>query len=316
VIVRITIVICTWNRARLLGGTLGSLRRCSTPRGWEWSVLVVDNGSPDGTRNVVAEHRDGLRIRLVTEPSPGLSRARNRALLELLGEAGSRRAPHYVVWIDDDVLVEPTWLEKYGEAFRAWPDATVFGGPVIPDLLGDPPRWLLESLSLVSHAFAALDLGEESVPLGPGIDRLPYGCNFAVRGDALQGRRFDERLGRTRGKLGRGGEEIGFVQSILADGACGRWVPGAAVRHCMGPERQTEAYLRSYSRWDGFDAGLRERSERTAPSRSRLRILWLAAELRYVLRRPWARPRVWVSDLLAAGRARGRLMASTRPAGS
>lgn len=305
---RISIVICTWNRAELLAQTFASLRRCRTPSGIERTTVVVDNGSTDQTADVVGRLRWKPTVKLLVEPSPGLSNARNRAVEELMGT--SCDSDHYVIWIDDDVAVHPGWLEAYVTAFREWPAAVVFGGPVIPELLGEPPDWLCDCLPEVAHVYGAIDLGDRPVPLGPGIDRLPYGCNFAVRADAFRGRRFDERLGRTHSGLGRGGEEIALMRSILADGESGRWVPDAGVRHRMDPERQTVEYLRAYSTADGLDAGLREAALR--PAVPRLWARYLLAELRYRVRSVLSPPKTWVGDLLAAGQARGRLQAARR----
>ena len=48
-----TVVICTWNRTRLLEETLASLVHMNVPSTIEWEVVVVDNNSTDSTRDVV-----------------------------------------------------------------------------------------------------------------------------------------------------------------------------------------------------------------------------------------------------------------------
>jgi glycosyltransferase involved in cell wall biosynthesis len=50
---RVTVIICTKNRAASLEATIQSLSRVDVPRGWEADLLVVDNGSTDHTRVVV-----------------------------------------------------------------------------------------------------------------------------------------------------------------------------------------------------------------------------------------------------------------------
>src|SRR5215469_3051804 len=49
----VTVLLCTWNRARLLGETLDSLARMQVPSELRWEVLVVDNNSTDDTADVV-----------------------------------------------------------------------------------------------------------------------------------------------------------------------------------------------------------------------------------------------------------------------
>src|SRR4029450_8110357 len=118
----VTIRICTWNRAALLRQALAALTRSALPSELEWEVLVVDNGSRDGTAAAVGEFRERLPIRSVVEPQPGLSNARNRC--------GEEARAAYTLWTADDVIVAPGWLQEYARAFARFPAAAVFGGPV------------------------------------------------------------------------------------------------------------------------------------------------------------------------------------------
>jgi glycosyltransferase involved in cell wall biosynthesis len=303
---KLTVAICTWNRAEQLAGALASLTKLEVPGSVALTVLVVDNGSRDRTAEVARSFAGELPVKHVIEPSPGLSRARNRALHEVEEVGGD-----YLLWIDDDVLVEPGWLAAYAGAFERWPDAAVFGGPVRPLLEGTPPEWLVRCLPRVSYAFAARDLGADPGPLGPSIDRLPYGCNFALRVGAIAGMSFREDLGRRQDGPGRGGEEIDFMQRLLARGRAGRWVPGALVQHRVGVERQTRSFLRAYSVSDAIDDEL-SRADPAPRMRAQLLARWLAAEVRYRVGRLTRDPEVWVGQLLAAGDAWGRLRARSR----
>jgi hypothetical protein len=162
----------------------------------------------------------------------------------------------------------------------------------------------------VAYAYAERNLGPEPTPLGPSIDRFPYGANFAVRTDAVGPRRFPEDRGRRWGAHARGGEEIAFIGSVLAGGHQGWWVPAAAVQHRIGPERQTTAYLREYSAADAMSDELdRGAGSGYRASHSRLLARWLVSEARYRLGRATAPPDVWIRHLLAAGDAWGRLQA-------
>jgi glycosyltransferase involved in cell wall biosynthesis len=302
--VTVTVAICTWNRAHVLAGALQSLARATVPAGVDWTTLVIDNGSTDGTAAVARSFARELPVVHVVEARPGLSHARNRALREVGGG--------YLLWIDDDVIVDTGWLTAYVDAFRAWPRSAVFGGPVRPLLEGTPPAWLVHCLPRVAHAFAARDLGDATRLLGPSIDLLPYGCNFAVRVPDVGGRRFREDLGRRQDGLGRGGEEIDFIVGLLGEGRDGRWVPGASVQHRIGPERQTRAYLRAYAVADAIDDELNQDRRARLPSRVELAARWMVAEARYRMARLIGGPNEWVGDLLAAGDAWGRLRARSR----
>src|SRR5574338_167399 len=146
----LTIAICTWNRAPLLAMTLERLCEPDVLTG-SCEVIVVDNGSTDATPDVVARYRDRLPLRTVRESEQGISPARNRALDEAAGA--------HLIYIDDDVLVGPGWLDAYRTAFRAHPDAGVFGGPIIARFLGTPPSWLVQALPLVASGYAVRELG-------------------------------------------------------------------------------------------------------------------------------------------------------------
>jgi len=68
-------------------------------------------------------------IRLLHEKRQGLSNARDCAVANAKDD--------YVLWTDDDVIVEPNWLVAYTDAFRIWPKATLFGGPIKLKLAGN-----------------------------------------------------------------------------------------------------------------------------------------------------------------------------------
>src|SRR5215212_5180303 len=101
----VTVLICTFNRAALLARTLESLAASPVTSRLPWDVVVVDNNSSDDTAAVVARLQPGypVPLRYLHEPRQGKSRALNTGL------ASIRAA--FVAFTDDDVQVEPGWLE-------------------------------------------------------------------------------------------------------------------------------------------------------------------------------------------------------------
>lgn len=306
---RLTVAICTWNRSALLEQTLERMTQLVVPAGCQWELLVVNNNSTDTTESVIARFKSRLPIRGLFEPQPGLSNARNRAVSEAVGD--------YLLFTDDDVLVNPDWLVAYDAAFRAHPDAAQFGGPVDPWFEGTPPEWLTRAFPLVAAAYAAVDHGP--APIALDDDHLVFGANIAAHTSALRRYRFDPRLGRTGNNM-LSGEETALFSMMRRDGLTGRWVPQARVRHFVPRDRQTLEYLRRWHVGVGWYQGMapadpRERSLFGVP-------LWVWRQLceyvpRYCIDRVAGRPTKWVQDVgyvaSAWGYLRGRRNARRRP---
>jgi len=234
---RITVAICTRNRAAQLSRVLDTARRMRVPAGLSWELLIVDNGSTDATAETARSFAPALPVRCVVETTPGLSNARNRAVAEARGD--------YICWTDDDVEIDEGWLAAYAEAFDRHPDAVFFGGVIEPKLLGDPPAWMGRARAELGPLLAERDFGPDPVPLSLVGNRMPFGANFAVRTREQRAHRYDPRLGRAPGQA-RLGEETLVMEAMAQAGGTGWWVPGARVRHLIPAERQTLGYVYEY----------------------------------------------------------------------
>jgi glycosyltransferase involved in cell wall biosynthesis len=53
---KVSVVICTWNRARLLDQTLSHLQQLSIPEGVKWELVLVNNNSTDHTDEIIERH--------------------------------------------------------------------------------------------------------------------------------------------------------------------------------------------------------------------------------------------------------------------
>src|SRR5262245_59094613 len=106
----LSVAICTHNRCESLAYTLQTL---AVQADVDWSqveVIVVDNNCLDATLEVIDRFAGSLPIRRVAETTQGLSHARNRALAETQGD--------WIVFTDDDVLLDKGWLHAYQQAFE------------------------------------------------------------------------------------------------------------------------------------------------------------------------------------------------------
>jgi len=232
-----TIAICTLNRAESLRRTLESLVAMQIPNGLPWEVVVINNGCTDHTDEIIASFAKRLPIRRHIEPQRGVSRARNRAVDMAKGD--------YIVWTDDDVVVDPGWLAAYTEAFRRWPAAALFGGRILPRYELPEAEWLRACEHMLQLPYAVRDLGDAPFRFSSSVGPYPFGANFAVRAAEQRRVRFDTNMGMAPGR-NRIGDETFVISRILATGAIGYWVPDARVEHCIGRERQTTSYIARY----------------------------------------------------------------------
>jgi glycosyltransferase involved in cell wall biosynthesis len=198
-----------------------------------FEIVVVDNGSTDGTAALVEawKGRASCPVRYVTEPRIGLHHARHAGARAAVGEI--------LAFIDDDVRVEPTWLDAIRQAFSG-PDVAVVGGPILPEWGAVPPRWIG---SVPASYLSLLDLGDDPVDLH--WPEAVYGCNLAVRRSVLfevGGFNPDGFADRRRRWL-RGDGEMGLQRKVYAAGYRVRYDPGARVRHRIPAWRLTPAYF-------------------------------------------------------------------------
>lgn len=273
----VTVAICTYNRPGLLRRTLAQLAGIPHPADWE--LVVVNNDSPEPvTERVIAEFAERLPIRAFVEKKAGVASARNRALDEARGEL--------IVWTDDDVLVDPAWLETAVAAFARWPDTAVLGGPIAPWFEAEPDPDMAAAFPLLGSGFGGLD---HALPEGPlDLSTLSiHGANFALRRSAIGALRFDADLGHRKG-VRLFGEETRFFEQVLARGGRAVWVPGMRVRHFVPKEHLTLEYVRSFYKGRGRTAAIREevfRGPRWLGVPRWVLRAWVSAALRYALRR-------------------------------
>ena len=232
---KLSVIVCTHNRAHLMPDLLNDLRGLVPPEGHGVEVLFVDNASSDDTYQLLVNAAKSLPfpMSVIKESSLGISFARNRGALEACGD--------YVVFLDDDARPDPKWLQAYARGFEEWqPD--VAGGPIVP--YGDRPlpRWLDEPSGLHGPYLAHFDRGPQTCWLeGSGT---VWGGNMAFhRKTLLAVGGFDTALG-PRGHATRAATEDAEVQlRIIGRGGRVLYVHDAQVRHLISPERLRLGYF-------------------------------------------------------------------------
>ncbi|MCZ8511946.1 glycosyltransferase family 2 protein [Paenibacillus filicis] len=119
--VRYSVIIPTFNRAEQLLLTLVSFDRVNYLKD-QYEIIVVDDGSTDGTRELVKGFRSGLRLHyFANEVQRGRSVTRNLGLRHAKGG--------YVVFCDADFIVLPEFFQVLDDDHRAYPRAVLSGIP-------------------------------------------------------------------------------------------------------------------------------------------------------------------------------------------
>jgi GT2 family glycosyltransferase len=115
---KLSIVIPTYNRKDMLRRTLKAYRSQSASEEIV-EILVVDDGSSDGTDSVVAQSNEGspIPIRCLRQDNRGIGPARNHGIREARGEI--------VLFADDDIIPAANLVSEHLAWHRKYPEASV-----------------------------------------------------------------------------------------------------------------------------------------------------------------------------------------------
>lgn len=224
---KISLIICTRNRAEQLRRCLASVERLTCRHTWE--LIIVDNGSSDGTAGVVREFASTVDfdVNLVHEPRPGLGRAHNAGVAIAGGEI--------IAFTDDDCYTEPDFLEQIVKVFED-PAISYMGGRI---LLYDATD---------ARCSIRTDTHVTRIPPGSFIPTgLIQGANMAARRSVI------DSLGGFDPMLGPGTafncEDVDFVARASAAGFAGGYFPGPVVYHHHGrkPGKTIDDLMQTYT---------------------------------------------------------------------
>lgn len=227
---QIAVVVPVWNGRSILGRCLEAIGQQTLPRE-AFQVIVVDNGSTDGTADIA---RGFPGITVLEEPAPGSYAARNRALAHV-------EAP-ITAFTDADCVPAPDWLERILAAATANPGFGVLAGRI--DLF---------------------DEGEQEAMVFGDYERLfSFPQNHATRGNCATANWASETallrsLGGFDASLKSGGDRQ-MALRIKESGHPLVYVPAMIVRHPVRANRAELVRKRkrlSGGRWDRTRRSLR-----------------------------------------------------------
>jgi GT2 family glycosyltransferase len=206
---RVSVVICTYNGARTLHDCLAGTSRLDYP---DYEVIVVDDGSTDGSADIAAEY-DATVFR--TE-NCGLASARNTGLAAATGEI--------VAYLDDDARPDPHWLRYLVLTLERGGHGAV-GGPNVPPPDGPIAECVAHAPGGPIHVLVS-DQEAEHIP----------GCNMAFRAAELRAVGGFDPIFRAAG------DDVDLCWRLQESGLTIGFSPAALVWHRRRPS--VRAYLR------------------------------------------------------------------------
>lgn len=226
--IKYSIIICSYNRFKLLSETIESVIEVLKNRE-DYEVLIIDNNSPDETSSLKDIYSNNKKVKYVLESRQGLSHARNRGIDESEGKI--------LIFLDDDVELEPNYFQICDEIFSD-DLVSIVGGKVLPYKV-DIPSWLPNKYYFLVSVF---DLGNKS----KDVDTL-MGANYSMRKSlALEVGYYNVDLGRKGDNL-MGGEENDYFNRVLKLNYKILYNPKLVVFHKIN-DKLNENYVLTYSR--------------------------------------------------------------------
>lgn len=216
----VVVAVATFRRPEMLQRALAGLVGEAASLGRPADILVVDN-DPDKSAAAEIDRWVDQKVRYVHEPEPGISAARNRALME----AATADA---LVFIDDDEVPREGWLKKLVDSWLEWQCAAV-AGPV-ESVFAEPPDAWVRSIGIFER---------RSRPSGTLL-RGAASNNLLLDVRALRERnlRFDPRFGLS------GGSDSLLTYSLSNSGGQIRWCDDAVVSEAVPSSRLAHGWIR------------------------------------------------------------------------
>ena len=243
----ISVVVTTRNRADMLGDCLRALARNRATASFE--IIVADNGSTDGTREVVRAIAETCEVPVhyVREPRQGASYGRNAGI--------ARAAGRIVAFTDDDIQVSPDWVEGVHQLFNQHSDLDCIGGAVLPIWSEPRPEWLdsrhWSPLSVTDH-------GAKEFLIDAGHPCCLPTSNLAFR------RGVFDRIGGFSGNFPRA-QDHELQLRLWLNGGRELYSPTLVVHTAVPAERMQVSYHRRWHSWHGRMCARMRLRERTQP---------------------------------------------------
>lgn len=228
-----SVIICTYNREKYIYNVLKSIATGNCPSD-RYEVILINNNCTDNTEAECNRfHSDfpSINFHYFIEREQGLSYARNRGIQESNG--------NLLVYVDDDAVVNDSYLQTYLDFFDAHPEIDAAGGPILPVYETEEPAWISKyTRQLIT---GKLYLGEKQKEFPSHA--FPGGGNAAYRKSVF------DRVGLFNVELGRkgdglvGAEEKDIFDKMTSSNMRFYYLPTAILYHIIPPKKLTKEYF-------------------------------------------------------------------------
>jgi len=251
---KLTIIIPTYNRAKLLSHTLQSVADSQMPPDLELEVLVVNNNSTDETTEIVKKHQKNWskgKLGYLFEAQQGRSSAVNAGIKQAQG--------NLISMIDDDIQISPDWLVEVEKIFRERSGEIDFiGGKVLPLWETEPPEWVLE---IKDVGICWRDYGEEEWQYDKDSP-IVTGGHAVFKAEIFEEiGLYSEDLGVKKRNFISCEDDVMF-NGLLEGGKRGIYSPKLVVFHYVPAHRLTKNYFRQWHIGAGMSWELVEKKYR------------------------------------------------------
>lgn len=240
----LSVAICTYNGDSRIGRVLDALRSQVNPTSIAWEVIVVDNNSTDGTKQVIEDYQrqwQSPSLKYVFEPEQGVALARSRAVQAASGT--------FVCFLDDDTLPAEDWVAQAFQFGKSHPKIGAFGGQIHGEYEVEPPP----EFKKVAVFLAVIERGAKPYRYEPQARMLPPGAGLVIRRQAWLEAvpKKPVLLGRVAGVM-LASEDIEALAHIQRSGWEVWYNPEMHLYHQIPRWRMEKDYLLSLIRGMGF----------------------------------------------------------------
>jgi GT2 family glycosyltransferase len=232
--IKISIIVCTYNRSKDLVKILENLSCLNSDGSFDHEIILVDNNSKDDTKEIVGSYiLKNNKIRYVFEPKQGISHARNAGISHAKGEI--------LAFTDDDVIIEKDWLQNIAD-FAKDHDFDAVGGKVLLSFPPQTPQWMKEGQDVFWGPIPYHYLGE-TVKLYDHTMNSFVGANMIIKQNVFKEiGGFDPELG-PGSKISMGGEDTAFFSKIQKLNKKIYYNPNIIVHHPVEKNRITLKFI-------------------------------------------------------------------------